>query len=425
DSEELYAPRDPRDEIAEHIIENLDKAIDLLKNRSQVGTNRINWEAALAFKSRVCLYEGTWEKYHEGTVFGVEGSNGKKYIQLAAEAAEQLIDKGDLELYTTGNPDEDYWKLFNRSDLTNNSEAILVESIDPELDLGTWALTYFNGDRGKATGITKSLVQSYLASDGKPIRISERYRGDTTLTQTVKNRDPRLEQTMWVPGQVQIDIQPNPKIFDYPPLNKGGNDLATTGYMIRKGSTPDPEQNKGSSSDKYGKIDGMVFRYAEVLLNFAEAKAELETISQSDLDKSINVIRERIGMPSLDLNVGYTDPNWKFPELTPIINEIRRERRVELALEGFRYDDLMRWAAADEVIQGKRWKGARRIKGVSFPELEGKIEGVPVDENNYIDRYQNSIKEGFSFDESRDYLYPIPTEELTKNDNLDQNPGWE
>src|SRR5699024_6395622 len=112
--------------------------------------------------------------------------------------------------------------------------------------------------------------------------------------------------------------------------------------------------------------DGMVFRYAEVLLNFAEAKAELETISQSDLDKSINVIRERIGMPSLDLNVGYTDPNWKFPELTPIINEIRRERRVELALEGSRYDDMMWWAAAEEVRQEKRWKVSRRNKCVSF-----------------------------------------------------------
>lgn len=199
--------------------------------------------------------------------------------------------------------------------------------------------------------------------------------------------------------------------------------MSTTGYMIRKGSTPDPQQNQGSSSSRYGEIDGMVFRYAEVLLNFAEAKAELGTLTQADLDKSINVIRERVDMPSLDINVGYTDPNWNFPELSPLMNEIRRERRIELALEGFRHDDLMRWAAADEIIQGARWKGAKFVEGESFPEIEDQISGIPVDENNYIDRYQNSMS-GFGFDESRDYLFPIPTNEISLNDNLTQNPGW-
>ncbi len=423
DSEGLFAERQPRNVIVDHIIEDLDRAIDLLQNKSQVGINRVNREAALAFKSRVALYEGTWEKYHAGTVFGAEGSNGQEYIQIAAEASEQLIDEGNLSLYSTDNPGEDYWRLFNHSDLTGNPEAILVESVDPEVDLGTWIWTYLNGERGDGTGITKQLVESYLATDGRPISVSDEYQGDTTLEETVTNRDPRLKQTMWVPGQIQINNQPDPLIFDYPALHKGGSDMSTTGYMIRKGSTPDPQQNQGSSSSRYGEIDGMVFRYAEVLLNFAEAKAELGTLTQADLDKSINVIRERVDMPSLDINVGYTDPNWNFPELSPLMNEIRRERRIELALEGFRYDDLMRWAAADEVIQGARWKGAKFVEGESFPEIEDQISGIPVDENNYIDRYQNSMS-GFGFDESRDYLFPIPTNEISLNDNLTQNPGW-
>lgn len=423
DSEGLYAERQPRNVIVDHIIEDLDRAIDLLQDKSEVGINRVNREAALAFKSRVALYEGTWEKYHAGTVFGVEGSNGQEYIQMAAEVSEQLIDEGNLSLYSTGNPGEDYWRLFNHSDLTGNPEAILVESVDPELDLGTWIWTYLNGERGDGTGLTKQLVESYLAKDGRPISVSDEYQGDTTLEETVTNRDPRLRQTMWVPGQIQINYQPEPLIFDYPALHKGGSDMSTTGYMIRKGSTPDPEQNQGSSSSRYGEIDGMVFRYAEVLLNFAEAKAELGTLTQADLDKSINVIRERVAMPPLNISVGYTDPNWNFPELSPIMNEIRRERRIELALEGFRHDDLMRWAAADEIIQDKRWKGAKFVMGESFPEIEDQISGIPVDENNYIDRYQNAIS-GFGFDETRDYLYPIPTNELSLNDNLTQNPGW-
>ncbi|MDD4109724.1 MAG: RagB/SusD family nutrient uptake outer membrane protein, partial [Prolixibacteraceae bacterium] len=163
--------------------------------------------------------------------------------------------------------------------------------------------------------------------------------------------------------------------------------------------------------------------YAEALLNYAEAKAELNTITQEDLNKTVNLIRRRVGMPDLSLNVGYTDPDWQFPELSPLINEIRRERRVELAFEGYRNDDLRRWAAGD-LIKGKRWKGARFILGKSFPQIESQISDIKVDENRYIDRYRTSLPNGFGFDETRDYLAPLPTNELTLNPALEQNPGW-
>ena len=423
-SEGLMAPRDPRNIVVDNILADLDKAISMLQDKSQIGTTRINRETALAFKSRVALYEGTWEKYHQGTVFGVEGSDGSQYLQIAADAAKTIIDEGNFQLYSTGNPDEDYFKLFNREDLSGNPEVLLMEVVEPELDLGTWVWTYLNGIRGGGTGITRELVSSYLATDGLPISLSSQYEGDTTLVQVVTNRDPRLQQTMWVPGQVQIESSPDPLIYKYPALHKGASDMSTTGYMIRKGSTPDPEQNQGSSSSRYGDMDGMVFRYAEVLLNYAEAKAELGTITQADLDISINLIRARVGMPNLNVNVGFTDPEWSFPNLSPIINEIRRERRIELALEGYRLDDLMRWAAAD-LIQGKRWRGARFIKGgKSFPEIEDQISDIVVDENNYIDRYQTIIPQGFGFDEERDYLFPVPTNERSLNPNLSQNPNW-
>jgi hypothetical protein len=423
DSEGLMAPREPRNVVIDHIIDDLDQAIALLQTKDEIGMNRVNLEATLAFKSRVALYEGTWEKYHAGTAFGGPGSDGSQYLQMAADAAQTLMDMGTLQLYSTGNPSGDYWALFNRDDLAGNPEAILVESVDPGLELGTWVWTYLNGTRGKGTGLTQQLVSSYLATDGLPISLSPLYKGDTTLQQTVINRDPRLSQTMWVPGQVQIATTPDPLVFEYPALHKGASDLSTTGYMLRKGSTTDPEQNQGSSTDRYGKIDGMVFRYAEVLLNYAEAKAELGTLTQADLDKSINLIRARVGMPPLSINVGYVDPEWNFPNLSPIINEIRRERRIELALEGFRYDDLMRWAAGD-IIRGERLKGARFIQGESFPQIENQIKNILVDENRYIDRYRNGMPDGFGFNPQRDYLYPIPTNELSLNPNLTQNPGW-
>lgn len=422
DSEELYAPRERRDVIIDHIIADLDNAISRLKTRNDIGATRINKECALLFKSRVCLYEGTWEKYHAGTVFGVEGSTGEKYLNLAVQSAEELMNIDGVELFSTGEPATDYFNLFGMDDLSGNSEALLIETVDPTQDLGTWTWTYLNGQRGNGTGITKSLIQDYLDINGMPIGISNVYEGDETLSEVVSNRDPRLNQSLWTPGKISINSDP-PVIFKVPPLEKGASDMTTTGYMVRKGSTVDPTQNTGSSTDRYGKVDGMVFRYAEALLNFAEAKAELGTITQGDLDRSINLIRQRAGMPDLTVEVGFVDPQWDFPSLSPIINEIRRERRVELAFEGFRHDDLMWWKAA-HLFQGIRLKGARFIKGVSFPEIEDQISEIPVDDQNYIDRYQAVIPSGFSFDENRDYLFPIPTNELTLNENLDQNPGW-
>ena len=423
-SEGLKAPRDPRNEVADSIIANLDRAISRLPVKSQTVSNRVNKESAILFKSRVALYEGTWEKYHQGTEFGVEGSNGQKYLKIAENAAAKLVNNNQFSIYSTGNPERDYWKLFNRTELSNNPETILSTPVEPEMDLGSFNWAYLLGTRAaNGWSATKQLVDSYLAEDGRPIGISSKYKGDTTIVQTVRNRDPRLRQTIWVPGTIQLNYPDRNVNFDQPVLVGGG--ASTTGYMIRKGSTTDPEQNSGASSDERGATDGFVFRYAEALLNYAEAKAELGTLTQDDLDKTVNLLRDRVDMPHLTIGVGYTDPNWNFPSLSPIINEIRRERRIELALEGFRYDDLMRWAAADH-IQGMKIKGARFIKGESFPpEMENDMENIKVDGNRYISPYKNSVPDGFGFNESRDYLYPIPEEELAQSENLIQNPGWE
>jgi hypothetical protein len=428
----LEAPRDPRNQVMDSIVKNLDQAIGFLQLKKQIPAGRINKGCALLLKSRVCLYEGTWEKYHAGTVFGVKGANGEAYLKLAAQSAKELMDENNFHLYATGHPDNDYWTLFSSNDLAGNPEVILARTTDPALALGNWSWTYLNGTRGNGTGITKSLVDAYLCKDGLSISSSKEYEGDTTVLQAVQNRDPRLQQTMWVPGQTEINTQP-PLIYKDPPIYKGGADESTTGYMIRKGSTPDPEQNKGSSSSKYGEVDGIVFRYAEALLNYAEATAELAdmgagTFTQNDLDISVNLLRDRAGMPHMTTGVSI-DPVLaaRFPEvsgsLKNVILEIRRERRVELALEGFRHDDLMRWAATN-AIRGKRWKGARVIKDRSFPDIENMITGIPLDADHYIDRYHGSLPDGFKFNPGRDYLSPIPVDELTLNKNLKQNPGW-
>ncbi len=209
------------------------------------------------------------------------------------------------------------------------------------------------------------------------------------------------------------------RTFETAPVGASGSAGCPTGYMIYKGANPDPIQYY---SGGVGTTSSPVFRFAEALLNFAEAKAELGTLTQADVDKSINILRQRVGMPELMIDDITPDPNWDFPELSPIINEVRRERQVEFALEGYRFDDLMRWQAADELVVGQRYKGAYFIEE-DFPDL---VVGTDVllDEEGYIDPLQSQIPNGFQFDTQRDYLLPIPLDEITLNSNMTQNPGW-
>lgn len=420
DSEELYSSRLPRNEVADKILSDLDQAISFLTSGKVSNGNRICKEVAKLFKSRVALYEGTWEKYHANTNFGVTGADGSAFLQIAAQTAEELIsNSGGFGIHTMGDPNSDYWNLFNQTDYSSNSEVMLWRDYNRDIGVA------HNGQRylprsGGGRGLTKELVDSYLCTDGRPIAISDLYQGDQGLLNVAANRDPRLAQTMFLPGDPMTIV--NGEIvesFERAPLGEGGEGNCPTAYMIFKGSLPDPVQ---FSAGAVGTTSSPIFRFSEALLNFAEAKAELGTITQGDIDNSINLLRSRVGMPPLMMSDIVTDPNWIFPDLSPIINEVRRERRVELALEGYRFDDLMRWQAADEVIIGRRVKGAYFMDEV-FPELTVGVD-VLVDEDGYIDPLQSEASNGFGFDPNRDYLLPVPIDEITLNPNLEQNPGW-
>ncbi|MEN7547731.1 RagB/SusD family nutrient uptake outer membrane protein [Rapidithrix thailandica] len=415
DSEELYSNRTPRNELIDHILEDLDSAIAYMAPGANLGGNRLNQEIAQLFKSRVALYEGTWEKYHAGTPFGVDGSDGSKYFQIAAEAAEAVMNSGNYSVYSTGDPEKDYWHLFNQKDYSGNTEIMLWKRYNTDLGMS------HNGQRylarvGGGRGISKALVDSYLCTDGKPIAVSPDYQGDADLVAVVANRDARLQQTIYTPGDpMTVEGGEVTRAFEKSDLDATGESNCPTGYQIFKGADPDFEQHKGSYLSETGSI---IFRYAEALLNFAEAKAELGTLSQGDLDKSINLLRARVNMSPLELSSITTDPNWDFPGLSPLLNEIRRERRVELAAEGYRYDDLMRWRAHALFVN-------KRIKGVKFNQSDFPDLDVHVDNDGYVDPLQTQIPNGFQFDPNRDYLRPISTQELTLNDHLTQNPGWE
>lgn len=413
-----------RNIIADSIIADLDFAIANMYPKEKASALRINREIALLFKSRVCLFEGTWEKYHAGTPFGVDGSSGTRYLNLAAQAAKILIDEKKYSL--TPN----YPLIFNQKDLTSNPEVLLWKKYNYLLGI------YHDYNRsmtlgGGSSGLTQKLVESYLCIDGKPISISPLYKGDKSLKKIKENRDKRLLWTMAFPNWPLQILAGNDTLtkFSKPPIDQSSLEIkCTSGYQIYKGVDPYTD----NKPQFVGEIACVSFRFAEALLNYAEAVAELGTINQIDIDVTINKLRDRAGVAHLLLNDIAPDLKWDFPELSPIINEIRRERRVELACEGFRLNDLLRWRAHNLIV-GKRWKGMLYVGG----DLQGtylnasgndiiKIgSNLFVDAEGYIDPYQKSLPVGFQFNPDRDYLLPIPTNELTLGGGLlKQNPNW-
>lgn len=423
ESEDLYAPRTPRSVVMDSICSNLDKAIAYLADKGKAPVDRFSKDLALAFKVRVCLYEGTWEKYHAGTPFGVQGEDGKKFLRQACEAAEELMSKGyDLYYDSNGNenPDLNYKNIFNQTDYSDNPEIIFWKKYDLELNYGH-DLEYFHNTN---VNPTLSLVNSYLCQkDGKPIYAdgnqNVNFKGYKTHADIVDGRDPRIKSMFWVPGDPKVIDMATGIVEQEAAVILKGDMSSATGFDSRKGKTLDSKQ-WGSGACTVGAI---TMRYAEILLAYAEAKYELGELNQDILDKTINKLRDRVAMPHLQMNVGFTDPNWDFPALDPILNEIRRERRVELAFENLRNYDLCRWAAFDEVIVGKRPKGIWLNNEVYPDVIVGK--DVFVDEDGFLDPLQKQIPEGFGFRVDQDYLNPIPTEEIVLNPNLKQNPGWE
>jgi hypothetical protein len=313
--------------------------------------------------------------------------------------------------------------LFKQNDYSSSKEALLWRKYSKEDNI----VTGFNNFLDWWAGITKSMVDSYLCLDGKPIAVSEMYQGDRDLKTLVTNRDPRLNQTIMVDdGKHVIWEDPEPYLFTVPPVDP----KTVTMYQQCKGRSTSRADNIAAA----GSLNGVIyFRYAEVLLIYAEAKAELGTITQSDIDKTVNALRRRVGMSDGLLRIDNitTDPNWEFGSyLSPVLQEIRRERKVELVGEGHRRDDIFRWAAVDELIRGKRPLGAVLKQWENYPgATEAFLDFVakkPVNDAGYVDPYKNfnAMNEGYKFNLGRDYLSPIPTNEIVLNPNLTQNPGW-
>lgn len=421
-SEELFAAQNPRAEVVDAILADIDKAIEYLPAEWPVSSpDRVNRYIALTLKARICLYEGTWRKYH-----GL--ADYQRFLEGAATAANEVIISNKYAIYNTGKPATDYRTLFTSFDLHGNKEVILGKYYE-----GGKYTHSINGNlvtNGFMIGATKDLVDDFLCKEpdgtAKPIALSSVYKEDV-IEDVFDHRDPRLAQTVLDPRQETEIIGTNPATTTgYPRLGyMPGNSWTTlTGYNYIKNWSKDDAQ-AGNSEVR----DFPILRYAEVLLTYAEAKAELGTITQDDIDRSINLLRARVDMPDLDLNP-VMDPKYAGEGISSLLVEIRRERRVELSFENSRYHDLMRWkkgAYLAKPVLGIQVKDADFAAGGRY-DATGKT--VPathvVDGKKYIDAYAGTqfAPANRVFDENKHYLYPVPTNVRAKNKNLEQTPGW-
>lgn len=444
DDPDLYKARDSRDYVVGKIFEDYRFAAEHVQADQPQGA--VNKWIVLSMMARHALYEGTYRKYHDELNLQQTAAD---YLRMAADAAWQVMQEGGFSIYNTGHPYEDYSTLFNSPDLTTNPEMIQAHYYENDVaENGFWAYMFGN----YIPCPTKDLVQAYLMKDGSYYSSQPDYR-TRQFVDEFKDRDPRIYQTLAYPGWELVNTMTyatGAGIY-VQELNKN-----FSGYHQIKGFINNKDENY------YVGIDFPVIRYAEVLLTYAEAKAELGELTQDVLDQTVNLLRDRAGMPHLQMNPPI-DPVMAeaFPGIGSTLLEIRRERRVELAFEGFRFDDLMRWHA------GKLLE--HEPEGLYFPSL-GKFDltgdgiediclipssqSIPAEEDKETNALgeklvyyragtiddQNAtvylsdgdhgtiqtIKDMGTFQEPKFYYRPIPRHEMDLNPNLGpQLFGWE
>lgn len=430
----LQIPAKTRNEVARFILSDLVEAKNLLHSRGKYSGIRINKEAAMVLAMNVALYEGTWEKYHSSDDFASSTNESNYFLGEVINWGNELFGCG-IDLYKTGqNPGDAFAALFNSKDLSGMGEVLLWRKYSS--DEGVFHDVNGNLKAGVvdsegAAGITQSLVDNYLNADGTFIDpTNEKFKD---FKETFEDRDPRLIQTVMnegakfasattaTPMHLEEYTDEKKNTISPPKLAGDGNTRSLTGYHIRLGIDTTFVSGNGETALP-------IIRYAEGLLAYAEAAAELEMWSDDIANKTLKALRERAGVkylaPAKDAN--FTDFGYT---LTPVLQEIRRERRSELALQGFRLDDLMRWKA-DKLIVGKRGKGAyvgdESILFKSYsPDNQKRIrERLTLDDNKWADPMAGTLPSGYQFHADRDYLLPIPPSELELNKKLKQNPKW-
>jgi hypothetical protein len=437
----LYGPRDPRTLVMDSVLADLDYACANITVSNDPTRSLVTKWVAYALKSRICLFEGTFRKYH--TELGLQ-STANAWLDQAAAAAKYVMDNGGYSIYTAGGPGKSYRPVFTNT-TPIGSEVMLASICDLTLGVLNDANWYWtSGTYGDKASFTRTFINTYLMTDGTPFTNTPGWQ-TMVFKDEVKNRDLRLKQTIRLGDYKRISggtLVPAPPIFSY----------TFTGYMPIKWTLDDMYYDTRDLN-----INAIsLFRYAEVLLNYAEAKAELGTLTDADWAATVGVLRARGGITAgLTAKPTVVDTYLQtkyFPLITdPVILEVRRERGIELCLEGFRFADILRWKRGD--LMNQEWNGfyvpalntpmdlnEDGTNDVVFyqgtkPSLGSSLTYVDVSAQVSGKTNPQLLKNGTSGEltwmnnivrlwEDKMYYYPIPTTDLVTNPNLGQNPGW-
>ena len=436
DSELMKRPRNTRTEIVDYILNDLKDAITYLKEQDNNATRRVHRDVARALKSEVALFAATWEKYHRAEndpfydkTLTNPDAKIKEWLELAATAAKEVIDRNVWSIHSTGKPLTDYRDMFIDTDLSDNQEVLWWKEYNASAGIGH-NVTYYACQGGGQIGVSASLVDDYLTIDGKPFTGNAKLEAKRTYGAELSPelRDPRLSQTVFMPGQ---QIRNDGTLYAWPPLDATNYHQNTTGYSILKYEEFNTSNSAAYTTANRSQAPAIQVRYADILLNYAEALAELDGANNaSEIQKALHPLRVRVNMPDVDFDREYnTDADYPFHNLDKYIQAVRRERRVEKALENCRLTDILRWAAADEPIVGKTPTGALYTGSTLGEHFEG-IMTVGSNiwlKDGYIVSFNNTnYPNGWQFDVDRDYLLPIRQEMVggLTGGLWEQNPGW-
>jgi hypothetical protein len=431
----LYAGRDKRELVMDSVLADINFACANIKSTDDPTRTTITKYVAYAYKSRLCLFEGTFRKYHEELNLQ---STSTAWLTDAAAAAKEIMDKGGYSINTTGGAGTSYRQLFT-STVPVVSEVLQAAVADLALNVlneANWWWT--SGTYGEKASFTRTFINTYLNLDGTPYTNNSAY-PTMLFKDEVKNRDLRLKQTIRSGDYKRISAGkpvPAPPVFSY----------TFTGYQPIKWTLDDTYFDAGALNTNAVPL----FRYAEVLLNYAEAKAELGTLTDPEWASTIGVLRSRAGITGgLSSKPVVADPylvaNY-FPGISdPVILEVRRERGIELSLEGLRFSDILRWKRGP--LMEQVWNGfyvpalntsmdlnEDGILDVAFYQGTAPTPAVPGVTYVSVSSSQR-LKNGTSGEltwmteiprkwDNKNYYYPIPQVDLQKNPALGQNPGW-
>ena len=421
DNEQLYRARDPRTTVMDKVNEDLAFACANIRVNDGTKGLTVNRAVAQGFASRIMLFEGTWQKYHANNT-----AKAAEYLKAAKDYAAALMQTNAYSIAPS------YKSLTTSEDLAGNPEIIMYRSYVENVVMHS--LMSFQNTEMEMSSPSRSFIDAFLTKNGLPIHQAGNtdYKGKE-YAKEIQNRDPRLADN--------IDEESGLR------LNGVAAVYAASGYYANRYVNKDLINKPGGMSNT-NTTDAPVMKLNEVLMNYIEAAAELAdlgqyTLTQADFDKTINAIRDRQStqMPHVTLagnalkvnGVEINDPD-RDATVKPIIWEIRRERRVELAYEGLRFNDLRRWGKLEyaDMVKNKKLNMGAWINKADYPENADALAKITLcDENGKIvtgnEGYIMPITEVAKMRQmaDKDYLYPIPTDDRSlTHGNLTQNPGW-